>query len=38
VPEQEAGFLKRRMAREIVDVVAAVREHAAVAVEETNPG
>ena len=36
VPQQVAGLLERRVAREIVDVVAAIREHAAIAVEETN--
>ena len=36
VPQQVARLLERRVAREVVDVVAAIREHAAIAVEETN--
>jgi hypothetical protein len=34
VPQQVAGFLEGRIAREIVDVVSAIREHAAIAVEK----
>ena len=37
VPQQVAGLLERRVARQVVDVVSAIREHAAIAVEETNP-
>ena len=36
MPQQVTGLLERRVAREVVDVVAAIREHAAIAVEETN--
>jgi hypothetical protein len=36
VPQQVAGFLEGRIAREIVDVVSAIREHAAIAVEKTD--
>ncbi len=36
MPEQEADFFERRVTGEIVDVVAAVREHAAIAVEITD--
>ena len=37
VPQQVAGLLERGVARQVVDVVTAIREHAAIAVEETNP-
>ena len=38
VPQQVADFFERRVPREIVDVVAAVREHAAIAVEIADRG
>jgi hypothetical protein len=38
VPQQVAGLLEGRIAREIVDVVSAIREHAAIAVEENRCG
>ena len=38
VPEQVADFLERRAAREIVDVVAVVRQHAAIAIEVADRG
>jgi hypothetical protein len=37
VPQEIARFLERRVPREIVDVVPAIREHAAVAIEKTDP-
>ena len=36
VPQQVAGLFKGRVAREVVNVVAAIRQHAAIAVEKTN--
>ncbi len=36
VPEEEADFLERRVSREVVNVIAAISEHAAIAVEITD--
>ena len=38
MPQQEADFLERRVPREIVDVVAAVRQDAVIPVEIANRG
>ena len=38
VPEQIADFFERRVPREIVDVVPAVRQHAAIAIEIADRG
>ena len=38
MPQEITGFLERGVPRQVMDVVAAIRQHAAIAIEKTDPG